>query len=227
MMHFAPLPKRLIALSASGAPHNRPGGPFLPGARVTPWFRGTLAALVVAVLWAVGGSLESPSATQWLTKPAADGNPGAQLALGLAYRDGALGLEPDRAPSRRWPRMSADGGNPNAAETLRAEGHTPTHGAIQGSTLAALAARFHSLTLQTLSVVADLISRVSLAPQSAAALRMAADAGDPIAQYQLGIRYRDGGWGVERDTAQAQSWLTRAANAGNSLAAQALLTVSH
>jgi TPR repeat protein len=78
-----------------------------------------------------------------------------------------------------------------------------------------------------MSVVADLISWASLAPQSATALRMTADGGDPIAQYQLGIRYRDGGWGVERDTAQARSWLTRAAGAGNPLAAQALLSISH
>jgi uncharacterized protein len=227
MMHFAPLTRRLTALPAPPAPHHRSGGSSLPGAFATPWFRGTLAALTLAVVYAVGGNLKSPSEAQWLSTLAGNGNSGAQLELGLAYRDGAFGLKPDREASRHWLRMSAEGGNAYAAQTLQTRDDASSDGAVQGTTLAALAARFHSLTLQAVSVVTDLISRASLAPQSAAALRMAADAGDPIAQYQLGIRYRDGGWGVGRDRAQARSWLTRAADAGNSLAAQALLTVSH
>jgi TPR repeat protein len=227
MMHFPPLPRRLIVLSASRGPHNRPNGSSLPGALVTPWLGGTLVALAFAAVYAVGGSLKPPSEAQWLTNLAASGNSGAQLQLGLAYRDGALGLKPDRAASLHWLRTSAQGGNAYAAQTLQPEGHASRDGAVQGMTLAALATRFHSLTLQAMSVVADLISWASLAPQSATALRMTADGGDPIAQYQLGIRYRDGGWGVERDTAQARSWLTRAAGAGNPLAAQALLSISH
>ena len=227
MMHFAPLTTRLTALPGPRAPHHRSGGSSLPGAFATPWFRGTLAALTLAVVYAVGGSLKSPSEAQWLTTLATNGNPGAQLELGLAYRDGAFGLKPDREASRHWLRMSAEAGNTYAAQTIQTGDHTTNDGTVRGTTLAALAARFHSLTLQALAVVTDLISRASLTPQSAGALRMTADAGDPTAQYQLGIRYRDGGWGVERDTAQARNWLTRAAGAGNSLAAQALPTVSH
>jgi TPR repeat protein len=227
MVHLEPLAKRPIALSPSQAAHDRCDAPSSPDAPGAHWSRGTLAALAIAALCVVGAGPKSPSEVQWLTNLAANGSSGAQLQLGLAYRAGALGLAPDREASRHWLRMSAEGGNAYAAETLQAGRHTPNDGAVRGATLDGLATRFHSLTLRTLSIAADLISRVSLAPQSATALRQSAEAGDPIAQYQLGIRYRDGSWGVERDTVKARSWLVRAADSGNSLAAQALLTVSH
>ena len=46
--------------------------------------------------------------------------------------------------------------------------------------------------------------------------------GDPDAQYELGLRYETGAWGVEQDGKTAVLWLTRAAEGGHRLAMQAL-----
>lgn len=50
----------------------------------------------------------------------------------------------------------------------------------------------------------------------------AAEQGDPVAQYQVGLSYRYGTSGLPRDPAKAVSWLRKAATAGNADAQFAL-----
>jgi len=50
----------------------------------------------------------------------------------------------------------------------------------------------------------------------------AAEKGDPLAQYQLGLSYRYGSSGLSRDPAKAVLWLRKAAEAGNADAQFAL-----
>lgn len=48
-----------------------------------------------------------------------------------------------------------------------------------------------------------------------------AEAGDPVAQYRMGMLYRFG-WGVDRDFAAAREWFQKAAHKGNGSAASEL-----
>lgn len=53
----------------------------------------------------------------------------------------------------------------------------------------------------------------------------AADQGDALAQYNLGICY-DNGYGVEKDLSEAVIWLRKAADQGNAQAQNALRKLS-
>jgi TPR repeat protein len=61
--------------------------------------------------------------------------------------------------------------------------------------------------------------------QSSTSLQAKAQAGDPVAEYQLAMRFRDGAWSVNRDPARALYWLQHAAGDGNLLAMQSLSEV--
>ena len=50
-----------------------------------------------------------------------------------------------------------------------------------------------------------------------ATLRDLAEAGDPDAQTELGVRYQDGYRGVRRDYAEAVRWFRRSADQGHAL----------
>jgi TPR repeat protein len=50
----------------------------------------------------------------------------------------------------------------------------------------------------------------------------AAEAGDAVSQFCLGINYLHGMCGVARDVAKARGWLARAAAGGNAKAAEKL-----
>ncbi len=52
-------------------------------------------------------------------------------------------------------------------------------------------------------------------------LRNAAEHGDAVAQFSLGVCYQNG-WGVGRDTAEAAKWHSKSAEQGNALAWEAL-----
>ncbi|MGA7978854.1 MAG: tetratricopeptide repeat protein [Chromatiaceae bacterium] len=296
-MYSPHLRRDILALPSHPAQAIHSSTWHLPSLFQSRWLPRALGIGVLAATCALAVSFKSPSEVQWLTDLADGGDAGAQLQLGLAYRDGRLGLTPDQKVSIQWLRMSAGQGNAYAASALgdayaRQAGTSPDaaasavqwwrkaaqagnadaqrhlsealvqrgdtaagdawvrEGSIQGrpeavqrpqrlssqdqvltgdaegeGTLASLAARLHSRSLQALSYVADLLKRTSLGPQSTISLRKAAEAGDSVAQYQLGIRYRDGGWGVERDPNQARGWLSRAAASGNTLAGQALASL--
>lgn len=230
----------------------------------------------------------------WLKHLATSGDTGAQLELGLAYRDGRYGLRPDPVASMRWLkaaaeendayaadalanayaatnpaqalhwwRLAARGGNPDAqahlGEALLARGEDreglewlraaadrgnalarrdlqrlyherglPEEDLHRGdNALSAVAERSNDDSLKALLALWHTVEHGSLASQTGAALTGRAQAGDPVAQYQLAMRYRDGAWGVTRDRHKELMWLKRSAQAGNRLAVQALNEIEH
>jgi hypothetical protein len=75
-------------------------------------------ALVALAHQAPGVGVSASQETGWLRRLAAGGDAGAQLQLGLAYRDGRRGLAADPAAALRWLEASARGGNAYAADAL-------------------------------------------------------------------------------------------------------------
>lgn len=175
-------------LAASGAP--LPRAPF--------YLLGALALGLALVAAAPHRSTQAASLSQ-LAWQARDGNPAAQLLLGLAYRHGGYGLKPDAAAGTGWIAQAARGGNAYAAGLLT--GVDARHGAVPRVGLAQL---------------------WGMRQQSGAALQRRARDGDPVAQFQLAMRYRDGAWGVDADPRLARAWLEQAARHGNPVALRAL-----
>ncbi len=258
-----------------------------------------LAALIAAMATVVAltphttGVAGSQEIT-WLTRLAEAGDSGAQLQLGLAYRDGRATLAPDphaalhwfeaaarggdayaadalanayvagqgtaRDPRQalRWWRVAANGGNADAqrrlGQALLAQGHDDSallwlrraadrgdsgahatlvrlyHGGGTGDAdlhrgenpLASAGERMDAAGLRLAFAAWHTLALSSPSEQSADALLRRAREGDPVAEYQLGMRYRDGAWGVGRDPQQARRWLQRAADAGNRVAVHTL-----
>jgi TPR repeat protein len=72
--------------------------------------------------------------------------------------------------------------------------------------------------LVTISTLWKILGLGLTGSQSSDALQQRAQSGDPVAEFQLAMRYRDGAWSVNRDPDKASYWLKRAADAGNPLA---------
>lgn len=123
----------------------------------------------------------------------------AQLQLGLAYRDGRLGLKQDPAQANYWLQRSATGGNPYAKQLLGEKSQVSKAGAFGGE-----------------------VTRLLPLQQDIDHLKSLAVAGDSRAQFELAMRYRDGSWGVERNPVLFREWLEKSAAAGNVVARQEL-----
>ena len=175
---------------------------------------GILVALVaLAVIVAQGRAVPPVQEIAWLRHLAEQGDAGAQLQLGLAYRDGRYDLTPDAAAAQHWLALAASNGKTVSGAT------TPPRA---GGELDRLAARLDSPTITTLAGTWDLLAQSAALSQITPTLEHNAQAGDPLAEFQLGMRYRDGAWNVQRDPARSHYWLHHAAVDGNPLAAQAL-----
>jgi len=171
----------------------------------------------------------------WLNRLAAADDAGAQLQLGLAYRDGRYGLAPDAGTGQYWLDRAARNGQVYAADPGV---HRQPGGKVSAATdpagvarpvasgrLDALATELDSPTLAAVSAIWKTLSMTSTAAQSSAALEQRARSGDPVAEFQLATRYRDGAWAENRDPARAYYWLRRSASAGNPVAMRALAEV--
>lgn len=177
-----------------------------------------------ALVTAHGAGVPASQEVAWLTRLAEHGDNGAQLQLGLAYREGRYGLRPDASAARHWLDEAAAGGNAYAARVERLPaGTAPVAAPGPGKhPFNDLVDRLDLPGLNALAAVWHTVEVSSPSSYSADALLARAHDGDPLAEYQLGLRYRDGSWAVEPDSRKAQQWLQRAADAGNPLAAQAL-----
>lgn len=122
----------------------------------------------------------------------------AQLQLGLAYRDGRLGLKADPVQASYWLQRSASGGNAYAKQLLGDK-----------------AARSQNASFS------EVVARMPL-QQSITYLKSLAESGDSRAQFELAMRYRDGAWGVERNPEFYRVWLEKSAASGNQVARQLL-----
>jgi TPR repeat protein len=194
------------------------------------WLGAAVAAALVLIFLLQGG--KPPSDAQelaWLNRLAAADNPDAQLQLGLAYRDGRYGLVPDTGAGQYWLGRAARNGQGYAADLLAERPVTGNAGAVDAartpasSQLDSLAMQLKSPMLVTASALWKILGLGLIGSQTSDALQQRAQSGDPVAEFQLGMRYRDGAWGVNRDPVKASYWLKRAADAGNPLAVKALV----
>lgn len=183
-------------------------------------------AMLCAALGGQGMAGQPAQEIAWLRQLADNGDAGAQLQLGLAYRDGRYGLTPDAKTGRYWLTQAAGNGQDYAADVVgTAPAQHPADKRDQHSgkeSFAAMATQLDSPTLKLIAGTWDLLTHYAMATQTADALLARAETRDPTAEFQLGMRYRDGAWSVSRDPVKAEYWLQRAAADGNRLAAQAL-----
>ncbi len=200
------------------------------------WLAATAAGGLLLALLVHGA--RPPSAEQelaWLTRLADAEDPGAQLQLALAYRDGRYGLAPDVKTGQYWLERAARNGQAYAADLIAGNqpggkafapgGNTETAPSSGSSRLDTLATQLDSPTLITVSAIGKILSMISTGAQSSDALQYQAQSGDPVAEFQLATRYRDGAWSVNRDPAKALFWLRRSARAGNPIAMRTLAEV--
>ena len=274
-----------------------------------PNFRKNVSSPVLSAAWwppapsrfrpPTAAAIPADRELAWLSHLAETGNTGAQLQLGLAYREGRYGVKPDARTSLRWLSAAGRGGNAYAAdvvanafaagqgaplnpqlarhwwqlaasggnadaqahlgEALLAEGKrdqavawlrdaadrgdTRAHNELAAlyrqqavpdadlhrgeNRLAALGERLDSTGLKAIFATWRTVEADSPLEQTAEALVSRAQQGDPVAEYQLAMRYRDGAWSVTRNPRQAMTWLQRSAAAGNPVAAQTLAETGH
>jgi len=77
------------------------------------------------------GSANKPGdELDWLSRLASEGNSGAQLQLGLAYRDGRYGLTADAKTGFYWLDKAAEAGN-SYAEDAVAQAYAQGRGTVQ------------------------------------------------------------------------------------------------
>lgn len=189
---------------------------------VTRFITGLAAVGALAVSLTVqAAGVPAAQEVDWLSRLAHQGDAGAELQLGLAYLEGRYGLHPDPLAARRWLDAAAKDGNAYAAAIERRSPPVPEV-RQGGDSLAAVAHRLDMPGLNALLSIWHTVAISSPSTYSRDALLERAHQGDPLAEYQLGLRYRNGGWAVEPDARQARRWLRKAAADGNRLAAQAL-----
>jgi hypothetical protein len=196
----------------------RPSGGYRLGAAI-------VAGLALIFLLKGGLPPSDSQELDWLNRLAAN-NPDAQLQLGLAYREGRYGLAPDARAGDYWLEKAARNGEQYAVDLLAGHPVTQANEAARTpftSRLDALAAQVKSPMLVTLLALWKILGLGLTGSQSSDALQQRAQSGDPVAEFQLGMRYRDGAWSVNADPDKASYWLKRAAEAGNPLAAKALV----
>jgi TPR repeat protein len=91
----------------------------LPGtSRVLRWLPLMLVVTAVAAAGLLGSPNKSRDELDWLSQLANNGDAGAQLQLGLAYRDGRYGLTPDAKTGLYWLKQSANAGNAYAEDAI-------------------------------------------------------------------------------------------------------------
>ena len=99
----------------------------------------------------------------------------------------------------------------------------PTTAALRHVLLPVLA---FSLAINLLALINTLVKTTTMVSRSAYTdLLEKAQAGDPQAQYELGLRYRSGALEDRVDPDKAMYWLRRAADNGNLLAMKTLAEI--
>lgn len=174
------------------------------------------------------GQITAPdlsSAQHWWTIAAKGGNAHAAQRLGEQL------AATDPAKATHWLEHAAAQGNTQAEQDLRnlySQNAAPASDLRLGkNALEVVATQLDSPTLNTLASIWESLSLLTTSTQTSNALLHSAEASDPTAEFQLGMRYRDGAWSVNRDPAQSEYWLHRAAADGNHLAIQALTETHH
>jgi TPR repeat protein len=82
------------------------------------WLAGVLLIALILASALLGAPNKPRDELDWLSRLANNGDAGAQLQLGLAYRDGRYGLAPDSKTAMYWLKQSAAGGNAYAEDAI-------------------------------------------------------------------------------------------------------------
>lgn len=188
------------------------------------------AQWVLGKLYAEGkGVQQDPArAVYWWRLAARADLPAAQYRLGKAHLEG-FGTPKNSVRAVHWLTKAAENGN-DEAQFLLGKMYHQGMGVAQDAELARdwlsrAAAHGHGEAINLLGLLDQARQLTTMVyQQSADVLRAKAEAGDPHAQYELGLRYESGAWDVVKDEAQALRWLTKAAQNGN---VQAMRTLIH
>ena len=185
--------------------------------RATLRLAGPAAALLVLVAFGAFARHVSPREEgDWLNRLANGGDVGAQLELGLAYRAGRDGLPRDSRMALQWLERAAQGGDGYAADLVgdayadgagtSADPTRATHWwqvAAQAGNVDARR-RLGGTAPGTVQEVEHVLTGETIRDQSGAALQVRAGQHDPVAEFQLAERYRDGAWAVNRPRTGAE-----------------------
>lgn len=82
------------------------------------WAPALLLVAAVAAISVLGKPDSANSELSWLKQLSDAGDSGAQLQLGVAYRDGLYGLKPDAKTGLYWLKQSANTGNAYSEDTV-------------------------------------------------------------------------------------------------------------
>jgi uncharacterized protein len=175
------------------------------------------AADLVANHLAEGKPQQMKKAAAYWTRAAQHDNADAQQHL-AEY----LLQQGDTSHALSWFRKAADLGNPRAKQdlvSLYPGGKLTEDDLHRGENkLAVLGREFHSTGIKSFFALWHLIKASSVYEQSTEVLMAKAKQGDPVAEFQLAVRYRDGAWDVNPDQQKSITWLKRSAAAGNRVA---------
>jgi len=190
--------------------------------------RSTIRRMLLALLLGLplSGLAATPEEAALIRQSAERGNPGAELLLGLIYRHGDAGYPRDDRRSAYWMLRAARQGNAYAQGAL-AEDYAQGRGVARDPRQAAYwrgqaEAQGRGEPLDFFHALAELGRELIEVYQGVESLTEKALSGDAEAEYELGLRYEIGAWGVEQDNRAAVTWLTRAAEGGHRLAMQAV-----
>ncbi|VAX12189.1 hypothetical protein MNBD_GAMMA24-2579 [hydrothermal vent metagenome] len=203
--------------------------------RAEKWFQlsalgdNPYAEMVQGTCYAKGqGVVQDPvHAVKWWREAALDGNVQAEYLLGKAYKDG-FGLKKDPEQAIHWLSLASNHGSKDAQAliaTMYHEGYKVAQNQeLARGWLERAAANDDDGIIDPLSVINTLLKYTTMVhQQSAEVLKDKAKRGDPLTQYELGLRYETGAWAVKKNEKLAFYWLNRAAHNGNRLAMRALL----
>jgi TPR repeat protein len=115
-MQIVNFPQHLVRASK---PNTKPSEPIMsPANIIETWLPGVLLVVAIVASILLGTPNKSSDELDWLSRLANNGDGGAQLQLGLAYRDGQYGLTPDAKTGLYWLKQSAAGGNAYAEDAI-------------------------------------------------------------------------------------------------------------
>lgn len=110
--------RQILHASYANVPASEAVYPVDNDMRYKVWFPTGLLALVALMVCLMGTSVKPLPELDWLNTLANKGDAGAQLQLGMAYREGRYGLTPDTKTGMYWLNQSASNGNAYAEMVL-------------------------------------------------------------------------------------------------------------
>lgn len=182
------------------------------------------AANLVGNHFATDKPAQLQEAAYWWKKAAHGGNSDAQVHLGEFMMH-----KGDDAQAVSWLRKAADRGDQRAhmdLASLYPSDDLKEADLLRGNNkVAVLAQEVSSASLKSLFALWRVIKTSSTYEQSSGPLIARAKQDDPVAEYQLAMRYRDGAWAVNSDVKKSMFWLQRSAAAGNRIAMKDLANI--